>query len=94
MEGVCKVENDPADDDVVIDAEVDNHNNGGYSDASKVWGDSEPGSNWSPLEALPEGEFQVEQGYAQEEEHDEVGNQERTCVCVCVCWKLLSNSYV
>lgn len=81
LEGVGKVENDPADDDVVIDAEVDNHNNGGYSDTSKVWSDSKPCSNWSPLEALPKREFQVEQGYAQEEEHDEVGNQECTCVC-------------
>ena len=85
MEGVDKVEDDPADDDVVVETDVDDHHDRGHPDAAQVWNQFEPGPDGSLARALSDEELQVEERDAHHEEHDEIGEDEGTwegCVCV------------
>ena len=52
LERIAEVEDDPSDDDVVIKADVDNHNDRSYSYSSEVWEEFLPDENRALSEAL------------------------------------------
>ena len=80
MEGVEEVEDDPGNDDVVVEADVDYDHHRGYPDSGEVGEEFVPDEDGALPETLTQEQLQVEERDAQEKQHDQVGDYEGTCV--------------
>ena len=78
LERVDKVEYDPRYDDVVVEADVDNHKHGCDADSREVGQEPVPDEHGAFPDTLAQQQLQVEEGNTQEEEHHHVGDHEGT----------------
>ena len=78
LERVDKVEYDPRYDDVVVEADVDDHKHGCNADSREVGKEPVPDEHRAFSDALAQQKFQVEERNSQEKEHHQVGDYEGT----------------
>ena len=74
MEGIEEIEEDPGDDDAVVDADETVDDEARYSNSDEVRGDRVPRHYRALLGGLAKGELQVEERDTKNKQHDGVRN--------------------
>lgn len=78
-ETIEEVEEHPRDDDVVVEGHEQRHNAGGDADAAQPGVDGVPDPQGAQSHSLADAQFDEEEGYTLQYQHNHEGYQERTC---------------